>query len=79
MAMSGLWKGMGTRMKRYVVIDFDARGHYVTGKVFEDKNRANEYFRYLNNELIGRMIGEGLRILDYVELYEMDYVPTSIK
>ena len=64
-------------MKKYVVIGFDSRGHYVIGKVFEDKNAANEYLRYLNHELSGKMVGEELRILDYVELYEMDYVPTK--
>ena len=60
-------------MKRYVVIGFDIRGHYLIGKVFEDKNAANEYFPYLNDDLTGNMIGEELRYLDYV--YERDYIP----
>lgn len=68
---------MGTGVKSYAVIGFDSRGHYVIGKVFEDKKAANKYFRYLNSELVGKMTGEELRYLDYVELYEMDYVPAK--
>lgn len=77
MAVSRLRDGVGADMKKFVVIGFDSRGHYVIGKVFEDKKAANEYFRYLNDELMGKMIGEELRSLDYVELFEMDYVPTK--
>lgn len=64
-------------MKKYVVIGFDHRGHFVIGKVFEDKITANKYFHHLNDELTGKMIGEELRSLDYVEIYEMDYIPTE--
>ncbi|MGY0694078.1 hypothetical protein ACW2QC_15070 [Virgibacillus sp. FSP13] len=70
------WR-MEKAMKKYVVIGFDSRGHYVVGKVFEELDAANEYFRYLTDELTGKLIGEELRSLDYVELYEMDYVPTE--
>lgn len=45
-------------MKRYVVIGFDNRGHFVVGKVFEDMNAANEYLHLLNHEWTGKMIGE---------------------
>lgn len=76
MAMSGLRKSMGSKvMKRYVVIGFDIRGHYVIGKVFEDTNAAKEYFHYLNNELVGKIIGGEHHHLEYAEMYEMDYDP----
>ncbi|MDR4887521.1 hypothetical protein RGU12_08090 [Fredinandcohnia sp. QZ13] len=75
--MSRLQRGMGAGMKRYVVIGYDNRGHYVIGKVFEDIDTAKEYYRYLDHELTGKLIGEELRSLDYIELYEMDYVPSK--
>ncbi|MFB9986882.1 hypothetical protein [Bacillus benzoevorans] len=62
-------------MKRYVVIGFDIREHIVIGKVFEDIEEANEYLQYLNNEMIGKVIEEEHRLLEYAEMHEMDYVP----
>ncbi|MBU5466275.1 hypothetical protein KQI49_05440 [Virgibacillus sp. MSJ-26] len=62
-------------MKRHVVIGFDARDHIAIGKVFEDFGDANRYLIYLNTQRNGEMIGKENRLLEYAEIFEMDYIP----
>ena len=72
----GMQKGMGTEvMKRHVVIGFDARDHVAIGIVFEDFKEAKEYLNYLNTEKIGQIIGQENRLLEYTDIFEMDYIP----
>lgn len=61
-------------MKRYVVIGFDIREHIVDGKIFEDIEEANKYLKYLNTEMVGKIVGKENRQLEYAEIFEMDYV-----
>ena len=61
-------------MKRHVVIGFDARDHIAIGKVFEDFRDAKRYLSYLNTERIGEIIGKENRLLEYAEIFEMDYI-----
>lgn len=62
-------------MKRHVVIGFDARDHIAIGKVFEDLGNANRYLSYLNTQRIGEMIGKKNRLLEYAEIFKMNYIP----
>jgi hypothetical protein len=62
-------------MKKYVVIGFDIRKHIVTGKVFEDIEEANEYLLFLYAKIIGKIIGKENHLLEYADIFEMDYVP----
>lgn len=70
---------MGAGVKRYVIIGFDIREHIATGKIFEDSEEANKYLQYLNTEMNGKIIGSENRLLEYAEIYEMGYVPKSLK
>lgn len=64
-------------MKRHVVIGFDARDHVAIGIVFEDFKEAKEYLNYLNTEKIGQIIGQENRLLEYTDIFEMDYIPSE--
>lgn len=76
MAMLELQRRMGALVvKKYVVIGFDIREHIAIGKVFEDVEEANKYLQHLNAEMIGKMIGNENRQLEYADIFEMDYVP----
>ena len=66
-------------MKRYVVIGLDIRDHIVIGKVFEDTKEANKYYKYLNTEMVGKIIGNENRHLEYADIFEMDYIPINSK
>lgn len=75
MAISCLPARTGAKvMKRHVVIGFDARDHIAIGKVFEDYRDAKRYLDYLNTWRIGEMIGKENRLLEYAEIFEMDYI-----
>lgn len=64
-------------MKRYAVIGFDIRKHIVIGKVFEDREEANEYLLDLYSDIIGKILGIKHTDLEDADIFEMDYVPKS--
>lgn len=58
--------------KGYLVFAQDMRGHFATGKVFMDLEKAQEYEKYLNTEGYGRCMGPELRFVDDVDLVEIE-------
>lgn len=70
-------KKRSVEVNRFVVIGFDVRDHIVVGKIFEDIEEANKYLEYLYTEMIGKIIGKEHYFLEYAEIFEMDYVPSS--